>query len=112
MLCYLTGKRELRPKIQIEPNERYYNIGSSVNLTCEAGKNTNLYEITWYKLHSGLEDMQLGSTSGAGLSNGILTVTLTALLYTGVYKCVVSRPQVNHYSSKTVNINVKGRDCK
>ena len=54
--------------------------------------------------------MELGSTSGAGLSTGILTVTLSSLSHTEHYKCVVSRPQVNYYSSELININVKGRD--
>ena len=108
MLVYLLGKK--RPKIQIKPNKKYYNVGSNVNLTCEAEKDTNLYDITWYKVHSGWKDMQLGSTPGAGLSQGTLTVTLTSLLSTGVYKCVVSRPKVNYFSSELVIINIKGGD--
>ena len=41
---------------------------------------------------------------------GILTLTLNSLSgkNAGRYECVISRPQVNYYNSRIVDINVKG----
>ncbi len=107
--CYsCLGKAFRKAQVQKEPNKTYYNIGSNVNLTCEAEKNTNLYEIVWYKLDSQRTPIELKSALNGP---GILTLTLNSLTpqNSGIYMCVVSRPQVNYYNSQSVNINVEGR---
>ena len=104
------GKAYRKPAIYINPNETYYDVGSSVNLTCEAEINTNLYKILWYKLDS------QGNPSKTALKSalygpGILTLILNSLTaqHSGRYMCEISRPQVNYYDSRFVNINVKGK---
>jgi hypothetical protein len=100
----------MKAKIQKKPNETYYDVGSYVNLTCEADKNTNLYKIIWYKLDSQGNPIKLKSALN-GSAHGILTLTLNSLSAqdSGRYKCEVFRPQVNYYNSEFVNISVKGR---
>ena len=101
------GKAYRKAKIEKKPNKSYYDVGSNVNLTCEAEKNTNLYEIMWYKRDSQGNPMKLKSALNG---TGILTLTLNSLSgkNAGSYECVISRPQVNYYNSRVVNINVKG----
>ena len=94
--------------MQKKPNKIYYNSGSNVHLTCEAEKNTNLYEILWYKRDSHGKQIKLKSALNGP---GILTLTLNSLSAkdSGRYTCVVSRPQVNYNNSQFVNISVTGR---
>ena len=96
-----------KAEIQKHPNKAYYDVGSTVNLTCEAGKNTNLYEIIWYKLDSQGNLIKLKSALNGP---GTLTLTINSITKgnAGIYKCVISRPQVNFFISQIVNINVKG----
>ena len=100
-----TGHREA--KIKRKPNYSYYDDGSNVNLTCEAEKNTNLYEITWYKPDSQGNPVKLKSERNG---TGMLTLTLASLSKkdTGQYTCVISRPQVNYRNARFVDITVKG----
>ena len=103
--CFATAQR--KAKIKKVPNREYYDDGSNVTLTCEAEKNTNLYEIKWYKLDSlGYPIIQKSELNGTGM----LTLTMNSLSKenTGKYKCVISRPQVNYYNAQFVNITVKG----
>ena len=96
-----------KAKIKKMPNYSYYDDGSSVNLTCEAEKNTNLYEITWYEHDShGNPVKRKSELSGTGM----LTLTLASLSKedTGQYTCVISRPQVNYRNAQFVDITVKG----
>ncbi|CAB4019701.1 B-cell receptor CD22, partial [Paramuricea clavata] len=95
-----------KAKIQKNPNETYYDIGSAVNLTCEAEINTNLYGIIWYKLDSQGYSTKLKSALNG---TGILTLTLNPLSKknAGRYKCVICRPEVNYYNSRVVSISVK-----
>ena len=104
----LIGKAYRKPEIHINPDKAYYDVGSNVNLTCEAEKNTNLYKIIWYKLDSQGRPFKLKS---ALYGPGILTLTLHSITARdlGRYKCEVFRPQVNYYDSRFVNINGKGR---
>ena len=99
----------MKAEIQKKPNKTYYDIGSNVNLICEAGKNTNLYKIIWYKLDSQGKPMKKKSVALNG--PGILTLTLNSLSVkdSGSYKCEVFRPQVNYYNSEFASINVQGR---
>jgi hypothetical protein len=108
LLYSCLAKAYRKAKIQTKPNETYYNIGSNVNLTCEAEKNTNLYEIVWYKLDSQRTPIELKSARNGP---GILTLSLKSLSAkdSGIYMCVVSRPQINYNNSQSVNINVEGR---
>ena len=101
------GKAYRKAKVEKKPNISYYDVGSNVNLTCEAEKNTNLYQIIWKKLDSQGNPMKLKSALNG---TGILTLTLNLLSgkNSGRYECVISRPQVNYYNSRVVNINVKG----
>ncbi|CAB4029960.1 basement membrane-specific heparan sulfate proteoglycan core, partial [Paramuricea clavata] len=100
------GKAFMKAKIQKKPNEAHYDNGSSVNLTCEAGKNTNLYKIIWYKLDSQGKSIKKKSALNGP---GILTLTLNSLSAkdSGSYKCEVFRPQVNYYNSEFARINVQ-----
>ena len=102
------GKAYTKARIQKKPNEAYYDIGSNVNLTCEAEKNTNLYKIIWYKHDSQGYSIKLKSALNGP---GMLTLTLNSLSAhdSRSYKCEVFRPQVNYYNSRFVNISVKGR---
>ena len=90
------------------PNKAYYDIGSNVNLTCEAEKGTNLYQIIWYKLDSQRNQIELKSALNGP---GILTLTLNSVSTkdSGRYKCEIFRPQVNYYNSRFVSINVKAK---
>ena len=105
------GKAYRKAKIEKNPNITYYDVGSSVNLTCEAEKNTNLYEIIWYKSDSQRNMITLKSALNGP---GILTLTLNPLSKenAGSYTCVISRPQVNYYSSRVVKITLKGKISK
>ena len=105
------GKAYRKAKIEKNPNITYYDVGSSVNLTCEAEKNTNLYEIIWYKRDSQGNMITLKSALNGP---GILTLTLKPLSKenAGSYKCVISRPQVNYYHSRVVKITLKGKTSK
>ncbi|CAB4030202.1 V-set and immunoglobulin domain-containing 1, partial [Paramuricea clavata] len=100
------GKAYMKGKIQKKPNEAYYDIGSTVNISCEAEKNTNLYEIIWYKFDSQGYPIKLKSALNGP---GILTLTLNSLSAkdSGSYKCEVTRPEVNYYNSRFINISVK-----
>ena len=100
------GKAYTKARIQKKPNEAYYDIGSNVNLTCEAEKNTNLYKIIWYKHDSQGYSIKLKSALNGP---GMLTLTLSAH-DSRSYKCEVLRPEVNYYNSRFVNISVKGRN--
>lgn len=104
--CFETAHREA--KIEKTPNREYYDVGSNVNLSCEAQKDTNLFEIVWYKLDSPGKLIKLKSALNGP---GILTIKLNSLSKenAGSYKCVISRPQVNYSIFQFVNINVKGR---
>ena len=95
----------------MHPSNTYYVNGSSVNLTCEAEKNTNLYKIIWYKLDSEGNPLKLKS---ALYGPGILILTLNSLTAkdSGRYKCEIFRPQVNYNDSRFVSINVIGRIFK
>ena len=101
------GKAYREADIKKNPNITYYDVGSNVILTCEAEKDTNLYEIVWYKLNPQGNLIKLKSALNGP---GILTLTLNSLSEknAGSYKCVVSRPQVNYHNSKFVNIRMKG----
>ena len=94
--------------IKKKPNATCYDVGSIIHLTCEAEKNTNLYEIIWYRYDS---QGNLITLKSALNGPGILTLTLNPLSKetAGSYKCVISRPQVNYYSSRVVNITLKAK---
>ena len=102
------GTAHREAKIEKKPNKEYYDIGSNVNLSCEAEKDTNLFEIVWYKLDSQGNLIKLKSAHNGP---GILTIKLNSLSKenAGSYKCVISRPQVNYYNFQFASINVKGR---
>ncbi len=102
------GKAYRKAKIQKKPDKTYYDIGSNVNLTCEAEENTNLYDIRWYKLDSQGYPIELESALNGP---GILILTLNSLSAkdSGIYKCVISRPEVNYHNSGFFKISVKGR---
>ena len=92
----------------MNPNKAYHDVGSNVNLTCEAGRNTNLYEIVWYKLLDSQGNLLWLKSALHG--PGILTLTLNSLKAkdSGRYMCGVYRPQVNYHNWQSVTVNVKG----
>ena len=94
--------------VRKEPNQTFYDIGGSVNLTCSAGM---LYDIEWYRLNSteSLKKEKLKSQDDYEIIKLYKVLRLKNMYEQNVtYKCQIIRHPLNYRSNKFVNIQLKG----
>ena len=92
--------------VRKEPNQPFYGIGGSVNLTCSAGR---LYHIEWYRLNptESLKKKELTSQDDYGIIYKVLRLK-NMYEQNVTYECQIIRYPLNYRSNKFANIQLKG----